>query len=65
MKIEEHYWEAKKHGYTSLVLLIDYLVKERKVVRMEDAEEKLLHYLQPRFHNKMNEYLADYQKKGC
>jgi hypothetical protein len=63
MNIKEVYIESIQYNYYSLRLLIDYLVKERKVLTMEDNEEKLKYYLQDRFANKMNEYLKAYEVK--
>ena len=63
MNIEEYCTEAKQHGHYSLTLLIEYLVYERKVLKMEDAAEKLTYYLQDRFANKMNAYLSDYERE--
>jgi hypothetical protein len=62
MKIQEYYTEAKQHGHNSLILLIEYLVFERKVLKMEDAATNLTYYLQDRFANKMNEYLSEYER---
>ena len=62
MTIQEYYTEAKEHNHYSLALLIEYLVNERKVLKMEDAAEKLTYYLQDRFANKMNAYLSDYER---
>jgi hypothetical protein len=63
MTIQEYYTGAKKYGYLSLVLMIDYLVNERKVLKMTDSEEKLAYYLQDRFAVKMNGYLAEYANR--
>jgi hypothetical protein len=63
MIIQETYDEARKYGYYSLVLMIEYLVNERKVLKMTDSEEKLTYYLQEKFAKKMNGYLAVYEKK--
>jgi hypothetical protein len=63
MTVQELYQEALTHNYYSLLLVIDYLVIERKVLEMDDSDEKLAYYLQDRFRNKLNEYLADYEKK--
>jgi hypothetical protein len=63
MTIQEIYQEALTYNYYSLHLVIDYLVIERKVLEMTDSNEKLLYYLQDRFSKKLNEYLADYEKK--
>jgi hypothetical protein len=62
MFVRDHYTEAKKYGYQSLVLLIEYLVHERKVLNMGDSEEKLSYYLQDKFQKKMNEYLMEYER---
>jgi hypothetical protein len=61
--IEELYHEAIKHNHYSLKLLIEYLVNERKILKMTDSEEKLTYYLQDRFANKMNEYLKEYEER--
>jgi hypothetical protein len=62
MTVLEHYQEAKKHCYSSLVLMIEYLVHERKVINMGDGEEKLTHYLQEKFWKRMDEYLMEYER---
>jgi hypothetical protein len=62
MTIQELYKEGK--DFPSLLLLIDYLVHERKVVSMTDSIEKLTYYMQPKFHNKMNQYLDEYKRSG-
>lgn len=63
MRVQDYYEEAKEYKHYSLVLLIEYLVYERKVLQMTDQQEKLSYYLQDRFQAKMNEYLAEYEKK--
>lgn len=63
MIVQEHYDESKKHNYYSLELLIDYLVNERKVLKMTDSEDKLKYFLQDRFADAMNGYLAEFEKK--
>ena len=63
MIVQEYYTEAKKYGHRSLVLLIEYLVNERKVLRMTDTAEKLTYYLQDRFSVKMNQYLSEYARR--
>jgi hypothetical protein len=62
MTIQELYVEGK--DFPSLLLLLDYLVHERKVVSMTDSIEKLTYYMQPKFHKKMNEYLDEYKRSG-
>lgn len=60
MRVKDYYIEAIRGRHDSLILLIDYLVHEKKVLNMEDDSEKLTYYLQYRFRNKMNEYLKEY-----
>lgn len=62
MTILELYIEGKDE-FPSLKLFIDFLVFEKKVLKLDDPTEKLDYYLQDRFHNKMNEYLAEYKAK--
>jgi hypothetical protein len=62
-KLSELYQIAKNENYYSLVLLIEFLVYEKKVLELSDSEEKLTYYLQDRFHKKLNEYLAEYEAK--
>lgn len=61
--VSDWYKEAKGQHY-GLTLLIEFLVYEKKVLKMEDATEKLTYFLQDRFSNKMNEYLLDYERKN-
>jgi hypothetical protein len=39
----------------------EYLVKERKVLKVNDDADKLSFYLQEQFANKMNQYLQEYE----
>lgn len=61
MTVRDIYHECIKHKHHSLKLMIDYLVNERKVLKMTDDEEKLTYYLQEKFAKKMNEYLAEFE----
>jgi hypothetical protein len=63
MTVNDYYTEACTEGHYSLKLLIEFLVYEKKVITFSDDEEKLQHYLQPKFSNKMNEYLKEYEDK--
>jgi hypothetical protein len=63
MKVQDCYNEAKEYGYNSLVLLIDYLVNERKVLKMTSNSAELTYYLQDKFAKRMNKYLADYKER--
>lgn len=60
MNIKELYKESE--GHESLKLLIRFLVKEKKVLRLEDDVSKLEYYLQPKFKNRMNEHLKQYKE---
>lgn len=53
--------ELYQYKYYSLNLLIDYLVNERKVLKMTDSTERLTYFLQDKFAKKMNEYLTEYE----
>lgn len=61
-KIEDLYQFAVTKHYYSLELVIEYLVNEKKVLKMSDDEEKLQYYLQDRFSKKLNEYLSEYER---
>lgn len=62
MTVQDWYDGALGHHY-GLQLLIEFLVFEKKVLKMEDPTESLTYYLQDRFSNKMNEYLREYEEK--
>jgi hypothetical protein len=63
MTIQEIYLIAKKENHYSLVLLIEFLTLEKKVLKGNDTEDKLTYYLQDKFHRKMNNHLAEYEVK--
>jgi hypothetical protein len=63
MTVRELYFEAIKGKHYSLQLLIEFLVNEKNVIKMTDDTRAIDYYLQERFHNKMNEYLAAYEEK--
>ncbi|WOA61030.1 hypothetical protein [Bacillus mycoides] len=60
MTVLDMYTEAKKDGIVSTWLLIEYLVFERKAITFADSMDKLTHFFEERFRNKMNEYLVEY-----
>ncbi len=60
--VRDLYNESIKHNHYSLKLLIDYLVNERKVLKMTDSDDKLTYFLQDKFGKKMNEYLVEYER---
>lgn len=62
MTVHEMYQGALEGDCRSLVLLIEYLVQEKKVVKMSDDKEKLKYYLQEKFGKAINEYLGQYEK---
>ncbi len=61
--VRELYADALEGKYYSLILLIEFLMFEKKVLELSDSTEKLTYFLQDRFHKKMNEYLAEYESK--
>jgi ABC-type cobalamin/Fe3+-siderophores transport system ATPase subunit len=63
MTIGELYHEAIIENEPSLLMLIDFLVKEKRVLTMDEPAAKLDYYLQDRFANKMNQYLREYEPK--
>lgn len=63
MKVKDFYREALDHRYRALKLMIHFLVFEKKVLTMEDDEEKLRYFLQDKFRAKMNQHLIEYSKK--
>jgi hypothetical protein len=64
-KIQDLYLEAKKNPkyYYSLILLIEFLVYEKKVLQLSDSEDKLTYFMQDRFQNSMNKHLQDYERR--
>lgn len=63
MNIQEIYLIAKKENHYSLVILIEFLTLEKKVLKGTDHEDKLTYYLQDKFKNRMNEHLREYEVK--
>lgn len=63
MTVRDFYNDAIAYNYYSLQLVIEFLVYEKKVIRLEDPKEKLEFYLQEKFHKKMNELLKEYEMK--
>ncbi|MGG4288339.1 hypothetical protein ABEW81_11135 [Priestia megaterium] len=63
MTVQEIYLDAIMEDHYSLRLLIEYLVIERQAISFESHQDKLTHYMQPKFWGRMNEYLAEYEKK--
>ncbi|WP_339202590.1 hypothetical protein [Bacillus sp. FSL K6-1366] len=62
MTVRDWYREALRHNYYSLILLIEFLVYEKKTVSLQDPEQALNFYLQEKFKDKMNAYLLAYEQ---
>ncbi|MCC2931628.1 hypothetical protein ABE197_04650 [Bacillus subtilis] len=63
MTVREWYQAALQYNYYSLILLIEFLVYEKKTIQLEDSEQALNFYMQERFKTKMNTCLLEYQTK--
>lgn len=63
MTVKDWYKEAIKFNQYALILLIEFLVYEKAVLKMTNQEEQLFFYLQPKFKEKMNEHLKNYHTK--
>ncbi|NNU94678.1 hypothetical protein ETC01_16265 [Geobacillus sp. NFOSA3] len=61
--IGELYRDALVHNEPSLLMFIDFLVREKRVLSMDDPAANLDYYWQARFANKMNQYLQEYEPK--
>jgi len=65
MTVRELMNEAIAGQYTSLMLLIDLLVIEKKTVSYEDDISVLAFYLQEKFRDKINGHIKELKlKKG-
>ncbi|MCY8098354.1 hypothetical protein [Bacillus atrophaeus] len=62
MTVRDWYREALQHNYYSLILLIEFLVYEKKTINLQDPEQALNFYMQERFKDKMNAYLLAYEQ---
>lgn len=62
MKVQDYYLEAIKGNHTSLVKLIEMLVKEKKTVKLSDDESVLDLYFKPNNRDKMNKLLKEYMQ---
>ncbi|WAT23150.1 hypothetical protein O0R52_09405 [Bacillus halotolerans] len=63
MTVRDWYRVALRHNYYSLILLIEFLVYEKKTISLQDPEQALNFYLQERFKDKMNAYLLAYEQQ--
>ena len=66
MLVKDYYREAIKHNHPDLRIMIDFLVKEKKVISMEDDESVMDRYFLPKNADRMNKLLKEYmqQKEG-
>lgn len=63
-QIRDWYLDAVDYNQESLLLLLDFLIYEKKVLSFDDPEEKLHFYFQEKFREKMNEHLAKFKEQG-
>jgi hypothetical protein len=63
MTVREWYEGAILGKHHSLILLVEFLVYEKKALTFEDSTGKLQYFLEDRFAAKMNAYLSDYEEK--
>jgi 16S rRNA U1498 N3-methylase RsmE len=62
MNVQQIYEQARKQSHYSLVLLIEFLLHEKQVLKETDKEDNLTYYLQERFQQKMNNHLLEYER---
>lgn len=62
-QIRDWYLDAVDYNQGPLLLLLDFLIYEKKVLSFDDPEEKLHFYFQDKFREKMNEHLAQFKAK--
>ena len=63
MTIQELYEDAITHDYYWLEITIEFLVKEKQVLKMTDNSERITYFLQDKFSRKMNEHLEKYERE--
>lgn len=63
-KIEELYQEAiKDYEFNKwLIILIEFLVNEKKVLHMSDGTKELDRYFLPKNQKRMNQLLSEYER---
>jgi hypothetical protein len=60
--VQELYLGALEGNHRSLILLIEFLVNKKKVIKLTDTQDKLEYFLQDKFGQAMNEHLSEYEK---
>lgn len=63
MTIQELYEDAITYEYYWLEITIEFLVKEKQVLKMTDNADKITYFLQDKFSSKMNEHLEEYERE--
>ncbi|RVT56431.1 hypothetical protein [Niallia taxi] len=61
--LENLYEEAIIQDQPYVLLLIDLLVQEKKVLKMTDHIEALTYYTQEKWRDYVNQHLIEYKKK--
>lgn len=62
MNLRELYAEAIINGHSSLILLIEFLVFEKKVLDFDSHENELDLYFKPNNRARMNKLLLEYRE---
>jgi hypothetical protein len=63
MTIQELYEDSIVYEYHWLEVTIEFLVKEKQVLKMTDNADEITYYLQDKFSSKMNEHLEKYERE--
>jgi hypothetical protein len=62
MIVKDYYIESLKHEFYSLQILIEFLVYEKKVLKLTDSEDKLTFFLQDKFRKSLNQHLVNFKE---
>jgi hypothetical protein len=63
MTVRDLYEVAIEYNCENLILAIEFLTEEKKALKLTDTIDKFTYYFQDKFIVKMNEYLAEYEKR--
>jgi len=63
MKVKDYFLWANKNEYTDLQALIMMLCFEKKVLSMEDPQDRLEYFMQDKWHDYTNSHLAKFKQK--
>lgn len=61
MKVRELYREAMSDDQATLVMILDFLIKERKSLSLDDDVSRFNFMLDDKYKNKLNELLIEYK----